>query len=33
MSLASDLDVPTALAIAEDSGGQAARVPGALLGL
>lgn len=32
-ALASDLDVPTALAIAEDSGGQAARVLGALLGL
>ena len=32
-ALASDLDVPTALAIAEESGGQAARVLGALLGL
>jgi cysteinyl-tRNA synthetase len=32
-ALASDLDVPSALAIAEDSGGQAARVLGSLLGL
>ena len=32
-ALASDLDVPAALAIAEDSGGQAARVLGTLLGL
>jgi cysteinyl-tRNA synthetase len=32
-ALASDLDVPAALAIAEESGGQAARVLGALLGL
>lgn len=32
-ALASDLDVPAALAIAEDSGGQAARVLGSLLGL
>jgi cysteinyl-tRNA synthetase len=33
VALASDLDVPAALAIAEDSGGQAARVLGSLLGL
>ena len=32
-ALASDLDVPAALAIAEESGGQAARVLGSLLGL
>ena len=32
-ALASDLDVPAALRIAEDSGGQAARVLGSLLGL
>ena len=32
-ALASDLDVPAALAIAEDEGGQAARVLGSLLGL
>ncbi|HEY7143681.1 MAG TPA: cysteine--tRNA ligase [Streptosporangiaceae bacterium] len=32
-ALASDLDVPEALSIAEDSGGQAARVLGSLLGL
>jgi len=32
-ALASDLDVPAALRIAEDDGGQAARVLGSLLGL
>jgi cysteinyl-tRNA synthetase len=32
-ALASDLDVPAALAIAEENGGQAARVLGSLLGL
>jgi L-cysteine:1D-myo-inositol 2-amino-2-deoxy-alpha-D-glucopyranoside ligase len=32
-ALADDLDVPTALAIADESGGQAARVLGSLLGL
>ena len=32
-ALAADLDVPAALRIAEDSGGQAARVLGSLLGL
>ena len=32
-ALATDLDVPAALRIAEDSGGQAARVLGSLLGL
>jgi cysteinyl-tRNA synthetase len=32
-ALASDLDVPAALRIAEDNGGQAARVLGSLLGL
>ena len=32
-ALARDLDVPAALRIAEDSGGQAARVLGSLLGL
>ena len=32
-ALASDLDVPAALGIAEESGGQAARVLGSLLGL
>ena len=32
-ALASDLDVPAALRIAEESGGQAARVLGSLLGL
>jgi cysteinyl-tRNA synthetase len=32
-ALADDLDVPSALAIAEDSGGQAARVLGTLIGL
>jgi cysteinyl-tRNA synthetase len=32
-ALASDLDVPAALSIAEDDGGQAARVLGSLLGL
>jgi cysteinyl-tRNA synthetase len=32
-ALASDLDVPAALRIAEDHGGQAARVLGSLLGL
>ena len=32
-ALASDLDVPAALRIAEDGGGQAARVLGSLLGL
>ncbi|HTP15115.1 MAG TPA: cysteine--tRNA ligase, partial [Streptosporangiaceae bacterium] len=32
-ALASDLDVPAALEIAEESGGQAARVLGSVLGL
>ena len=32
-ALANDLDVPTALRIAEDEGGQAARSLGTLLGL
>ena len=32
-ALASDLDVPAALRIAEDDGGQAARVLGSRLGL
>ncbi len=32
-ALASDLDVPAALDIAEDQGGQAARVLGSVLGL
>ena len=32
-ALACDLDVPAALRIAEDDGGQAARVLGSLLGL
>jgi hypothetical protein len=32
-ALASDLDVPAALGIAEENGGQAARVLGSLLGL
>jgi hypothetical protein len=32
-ALANDLNVPAALAIAEEAGGQAARVLGTLLGL